>query len=112
MFPDIRLGCTAALFLRLLDNRHFGVVFRDDSLRRHLRAQETVHQIGELIERGMQFGQARAIDAFNNENCVTGVVGEFGALAIAPIEATAYSAFFVVVTQFAGKGGGRFPLLQ
>ena len=85
------------MLLRLLDDRHFGVVFRDDSLRRHFRAQETVHQIGELVERGMQFGQARAIDAFNDENRVAGVFGELGALAIAPIEATAYSAFFVVV---------------
>ena len=34
---------------------------------------------GELVERGMQFGQARAIGAFNHENCVAGIVGELGA---------------------------------
>ena len=45
-------------------------------------AQETAHQIGELIERGMQFGQS-APSMHSAQDRVAGIVGELGALAIA-----------------------------
>ena len=68
---------------------HLGMLAREDLSVRDGGAKDLLEMPRKLLDRLPQVGEALRLDVLHDEDAVRGVVGDLGALAIAPVPAAA-----------------------